>query len=50
MTKIDFDDIVEEKQRENAPEMLVRKAVIALAANPKSRESFYLIKITEEEK
>ena len=50
MTKIDFDDIVEEKQGENAPEMLVRKAVIALAANLKSQESFYLIKITEEEK
>ena len=30
--------------------MLVRKAVIALVANPKSWESFYLIKITEEEK
>ena len=30
--------------------MLVHDTVIALAANPKSRESFYLIKITEQDK
>ena len=30
--------------------MLVRVAVVAVAADPKSCESFYLTKITEEEK
>ena len=30
--------------------MLVHDTVIELAANPKSRESFYLIKITEQDK
>ena len=47
---IDFDDIDEEKQEEVAVEMFVRDTVVALATNPKSRESFCLIKITEEEK
>ena len=47
---IDFDDIDEEKQKEVAAEMLVRDTVVAYAVNPKSRESFYLITITGEEK
>ena len=50
MTKTDFDDIDEEKLEKIAAEMLVRDTVVALAADPKSCESFYLIKITEEEK
>ena len=47
---IDFDDTDEGKQKEVAAEMLVRDTVLALAVNPKSRESFNLIKITGEEK
>ena len=47
---IDFHDIDEEKQKEVVAEMLVRDTVVALAVNPKSRESFYLITITGEEK
>ena len=46
----DFDDIDEEMQKEVAVEMLVCDKVVALAADPKSCESFYLIKIAEEEK
>ena len=47
---MDFDDIDEEKQKEVAAEMPVRNAVVAIVANPKSCEGFYLIKIIEEEK
>ena len=50
MTKTDFDDIDEEKQEKITAKMLARDAVVALAADPKSCESFYLIKITEVEK
>ena len=49
-TKIDFDDIDEEKQEKIAAKMLVHNKVVALAVDPKSCESFYLINITEEEK
>ena len=45
---IDFDDIDEGKQEEVAAEMLVRDTVVALAADPKSCESFHLIKIAKE--
>ena len=48
MTKINFDNIGEKKQEKIAVEMLVRNTIVALAADPKSHESFYLIKITEE--
>ena len=44
---IDFDDIDEGKQEEVAAEMLVPDTVVEPGANPKSRESFYLIKTTE---
>ena len=44
---IEFDDIDEEKQEEVAAEMLVHDTVVALAADPKSHESFYLINIIE---
>ena len=48
MTKINFDNIGEKKQEKIAVEMLVRNTIVALAADPKFHESFYLIKITEE--
>ena len=38
---IDFNDIAEEKQEEVAAEMLVRDTVVAIAADPKSRESYH---------
>ena len=47
---IEFDDIDEEKQEEVAAEKFVRDTVVALAANPKSLDYFYLIKFTEEQK
>ena len=47
---IDFDDTDEEKQEKVAAEMPVHDAVVAIVANPKSCESFYLIKNTEEGK
>ena len=47
---IDFDDIDDGKKKEVTAKMLVRDTVVALAANPKSCESFYLIKIKGEEK
>ena len=47
---IEFDDIDEEKKKEVAAEKLIRDTVVALAANPKSLDYFYLIKITEEQK
>ena len=47
---IDFDDIDDGKKKEVAAKMLVRDTVVALVANPKSCESFYLIKIKGEEK
>ena len=50
MTKIDFDDIDEEKQEKVAVEIVVRDTTVAFTADPKSHESFYLMKITEEEK
>ena len=37
-------------QEEAAAEMFVHDAIVALAADPKSCESFYPIKITEDEK
>ena len=46
----DVDEIDEGRQEEVAAEMLARDTVVALAADPKSCESFYLIKITEEER
>ena len=48
--RIDSDDIDEEKQEEVAAEMLVHDTVVAIAIDPKFCESFYLVKITEEEK
>ena len=50
MTKVDFDDIDEEKQEKVAVEMLVCDTTVAFAAEPKYHKSFYLMKITEEEK
>ena len=47
---IDVDEIDEGRQDEVAAEMLARDTVVALAADLKSCESFYLIKITEEER
>ena len=47
---IDFDDIDEEKQEEVAAEMPVHDAVVTIVANPKSCESFNLIKNIEEGK
>ena len=46
----EFDDIDEEKQKEVAAKMLVRDTVVAIAVDPKSPESFYLIMITGEAK
>ena len=45
---MNFDDIDEEKRGEVAAKMLVHYTVVALAADLKSRDAFYLIKITEE--
>ena len=45
LTKNDFDDIDEEKQEKIPAEMLLRDTVVVLAADPKSHESFYLIKM-----
>ena len=50
MTKTDFDDIDEDKQEKTTAKIIVRDAVAAFADDSKSCESFYLIKITEEEK
>ena len=50
MTKVDFDDIDQEKQEKVAVEMLVYDATVAFTADPKYHESFYLMKITDEEK
>ena len=47
---IDFDDINQGTQEKIAAEMLVHDTAVALAINPKSQETFYLIKITEEKK
>ena len=47
---IDFDDINKEKEKKVAADMPVRDTVTAIAVDSKSRESFYLKKITEEEK
>ena len=46
--ELNFDDIDEEKRGEVAAKMLVHDTVVALAADLKSRDAFYLIKITEE--
>ena len=42
--------LLQEKQEKIVTEMHVYHAVVALVADPKSHESFYLIKITKEEK
>ena len=47
MTKTGFDDTNEEKQKKITANMLVRDAVVTLAADPKSCESIFLIKITD---
>ena len=47
---IDFYDLDEKKQEEVAAEMLARGSLVALAVDPKSCESFYLVNITEEKK
>ena len=47
---IGFDNIDEEKQEEVAAKMPVHDTVVAIATDPKPRQSFYLIKITEEKK
>ena len=48
--RIDFDDNDKEKQEEVAADMPVSDTVVAIEADPKSCESFYLKKISEEEK
>ena len=50
MTKTDFDDIDKDKQEKITGKILVGDTVVALADDPKSCESFYLKKITKEEK
>ena len=50
MTKTGFDDINEEKQKKITANMLVRDAVVTLAADPKSCESIFLIKIIDRRK
>ena len=50
MTETGFDDINEEKQKKITANMLVRDAVVALAADPKSWQSIFLIKITDRRK
>ena len=46
--ELNFDDFDEERRREVAAKMVVHDTVVAIVADLKSRESFYLIKITEE--
>ena len=46
--ELNFDDFGEQKRGEIAAKMLVHDTVVALVADLKSRESFYLIKVTEE--
>ena len=48
--RIDFDDIDEEQHMEVAAELLVCDTVVEYVAHSKSHESFYLIKIAEQEK